>query len=184
MNNKFKAQSLNRKSYRKFTLSWFSVTCFKHVGLLWPISALDRKQVRGYVVGTTWRQSDWCCRQPGTAWVLSVVTSGWRLLLLPAWASLSAVCCLECMKTEWLLLLPHWDRTTVYCCRDCVTTTGLLLPPARDRLSAVCCQEWVTTAWLVLLLSLGPPDWVLMSELCVACVFGLCHFLGENRRKL
>ena len=50
MNNKFKAQSLNRKSYRKFTLSWFSVTCFKHVGLLWPISALDRKQVRGYVL--------------------------------------------------------------------------------------------------------------------------------------
>ena len=48
MNNKFKAQSLNRKSYRKFTLSWFSVTCFKYVGLLWPISALDRKQVRGY----------------------------------------------------------------------------------------------------------------------------------------
>ena len=50
MNNKFKAQSVNRKSYRKFTLSWFSVTCFKHVGLLWPISALDRKQVRGYIV--------------------------------------------------------------------------------------------------------------------------------------
>ena len=48
MNNKFKEQSLNRKFYRKFTLSWFSVTCFKHVGLLWPISALDRKQVRGY----------------------------------------------------------------------------------------------------------------------------------------
>ena len=42
--NKFKALSLNRKSYRKFTLSWFSVTCFKHVGLLWPISALDKKQ--------------------------------------------------------------------------------------------------------------------------------------------
>ena len=34
MNNKFKAHSLNRKSYRIFTLSWFSVTCFKHVGLL------------------------------------------------------------------------------------------------------------------------------------------------------
>ena len=50
MNNKFKAQSLNRKSYRKFTLIWFSVTCFKHVGILWPISALDRKQVRGYIV--------------------------------------------------------------------------------------------------------------------------------------
>ena len=48
MNNKFKARSLNRKSYRKFTMSCFSVTCFKHVGLLWPISALDRKQVRGY----------------------------------------------------------------------------------------------------------------------------------------
>ena len=48
MKNKFKAQSLNRKSYRKFTLSWFSVTCFKHVGLLWPISALDRKQVCSY----------------------------------------------------------------------------------------------------------------------------------------
>ena len=32
MNNQFKAQSLNRKSYRKFTLSYFSVTCFKHVG--------------------------------------------------------------------------------------------------------------------------------------------------------
>ena len=31
------------------------------------------------VVGTTWRLRDWCCRQPGTAWVLSVVTSGWRL---------------------------------------------------------------------------------------------------------
>ena len=49
MNNQFKAQSLNRKSHRKFTLSYFSLTCFKHVGLLWPISALDRKQVRGYV---------------------------------------------------------------------------------------------------------------------------------------
>ena len=49
MNNKFKSQSLNRKSYRKFTLSWFSVTCFKHVGCLWPINALDRKQVRGYI---------------------------------------------------------------------------------------------------------------------------------------
>ena len=48
MNNKFKAQSLNRKSYRKSTSSCFSVTCFKHVGLLWPISAVDRKQVRGY----------------------------------------------------------------------------------------------------------------------------------------
>ena len=55
MNNKFKAQSLNRKSYRKFTLSWFSVTCFKHVGLLWPISALDRKQVRGYAQWLLWR---------------------------------------------------------------------------------------------------------------------------------
>ena len=50
MNNQFKAQSLNRKSYWKFTLSYFSVTCFKHVGLLWPISAFDRKQVRGYIV--------------------------------------------------------------------------------------------------------------------------------------
>ena len=49
-NNKFKAKSLNRKSYWKFKLSWFSVTCFKHVGLLWPISALDRKQVRGYLM--------------------------------------------------------------------------------------------------------------------------------------
>ena len=48
MNYKFKAQRLNRKSHRKFALSCFSVTCFKHVGLLWPISALDRKQVRGY----------------------------------------------------------------------------------------------------------------------------------------
>ena len=48
MNNQLKAQSLNRKSYRKFTLSYFSVTCYKHVELLWPISALDRKQVRGY----------------------------------------------------------------------------------------------------------------------------------------
>ena len=47
MNNKFKAHSLNRKAYLKFTLSWFSVTCFQHVGLLWPISALDRKQVSG-----------------------------------------------------------------------------------------------------------------------------------------
>ena len=46
-NNQFKAQSLNRKSYRKFTLSYLSVTCFKHVGLLWTVSALDRKQVRG-----------------------------------------------------------------------------------------------------------------------------------------
>ena len=49
MNSKFKAQSLNQKYQRKFTFSWFSVTFFKHVGLLWPISALDRKQVRGYV---------------------------------------------------------------------------------------------------------------------------------------
>ena len=48
MNNKFKAQGRNRKSYQKFALSCFSVTCFKHVGLPWPISALDRKQVRGY----------------------------------------------------------------------------------------------------------------------------------------
>ena len=48
MNIKLKAQSLNRKSYLKFTLSWFSFTCFKNIGLLWPISALDRKQVRGY----------------------------------------------------------------------------------------------------------------------------------------
>ena len=48
MNNQLKAQSLNRKSCRKFTLSYFSVTCYKHVELLWPISALDRKQVRGY----------------------------------------------------------------------------------------------------------------------------------------
>ena len=47
MNNQFQAQSLNRKSYRKFTLSYIGVMCFKHVGLLWPISALDRKQVRG-----------------------------------------------------------------------------------------------------------------------------------------
>ena len=47
MNNEFKASSLNRKSYRKFVLSGFSVTCLKHVVLLWPISALDRKQVRG-----------------------------------------------------------------------------------------------------------------------------------------
>ena len=47
MNNQFKAQSLNRKSYRKFTLSYFSVTSFKHVGLLWPITALDRKQEWG-----------------------------------------------------------------------------------------------------------------------------------------
>ena len=47
MNNKFREQSLNRKSYLKFT-SCFSVTCFKHVGLLWPISAVDRKQVSGY----------------------------------------------------------------------------------------------------------------------------------------
>ena len=46
MNNKLKAQSLNRK----FTLSCFSVTCSKHVGLLLPISALDRKQVRGYQI--------------------------------------------------------------------------------------------------------------------------------------
>ena len=46
MNKQFQAQSLNRKSYRKFT-SYFGVTCFKHVGLLWPISALDRKQVPG-----------------------------------------------------------------------------------------------------------------------------------------
>ena len=51
-NNKFKAHSLNRKSYRKFTSSCFSVTCFKHVGLLWPISALDRMQVDGYAVIT------------------------------------------------------------------------------------------------------------------------------------
>ena len=48
MNNQLKAQSLNRKSYRKFMLSYFSVTCYKHVELFWPISALDRKQVRGY----------------------------------------------------------------------------------------------------------------------------------------
>ena len=32
MNNKFKAQSVNRKSYRKFTLPWFSVTCFNMSG--------------------------------------------------------------------------------------------------------------------------------------------------------
>ena len=50
MNNQFKAQSLNQKSYQKFMLSYFSVTCFKHVGLLWPISMLDRKQVRGYEI--------------------------------------------------------------------------------------------------------------------------------------
>ena len=31
MNNKFKAQTLNRKSYKKFTLPCFKVTCFKHV---------------------------------------------------------------------------------------------------------------------------------------------------------
>ena len=49
MNYKFQAQSLNRKSYRKFTLSCFSVTCFKHVGLFWPIRALNRKQVSGYM---------------------------------------------------------------------------------------------------------------------------------------
>ena len=53
MNNQFKAQSLNRKSYRKFTLSYFSVTCYRHVELLWPISALDRKQVRGYATNIT-----------------------------------------------------------------------------------------------------------------------------------
>ena len=58
MNNKFKAQSLNRKSYRKFTLSWFSVTCFKHFGLLWPISALDRKQVRGYIKISSYQYRD------------------------------------------------------------------------------------------------------------------------------
>ena len=59
MNNKFKAQSLNRKSYQKFT-SCFSVTCFKHVGLLWPISALDRKQVRGYAFECpTWMRYVW-----------------------------------------------------------------------------------------------------------------------------
>ena len=52
MNNQFKAQSLNRKFYRKYT-SYFSVTCFKHVGLLWPISALDRKQVRGLIITTS-----------------------------------------------------------------------------------------------------------------------------------
>ena len=50
MNNKSKAQSLNRKSYQKFTLSCFSVTWFKHVVLLWPIKALDRKQVRSYLL--------------------------------------------------------------------------------------------------------------------------------------
>ena len=54
MNNQFNAQSLNRKSHRKFTLSYFRVTCFKHVGLLWPISALDRKQVRGYWIYLEW----------------------------------------------------------------------------------------------------------------------------------
>ena len=49
INNKFKAQSLNQKSHRKFTLSCFSITCFKHVVSLWPISVLDRKQVHGYI---------------------------------------------------------------------------------------------------------------------------------------
>ena len=41
MNNKFKVQSLN-----------WNPTCFKHVRLLWLISALDRKQVRGYTIGS------------------------------------------------------------------------------------------------------------------------------------
>ena len=50
MNNKSKAQSLNRKSYWKFTLSCFSATCLKHVGLLWPIRSLDRKQVHAYTI--------------------------------------------------------------------------------------------------------------------------------------
>ena len=59
MNNKFKAQSLNRKSYRIFT-SCCSVTCFKHVGLLWTISPLDRKQVRGYAFWCpTWMRYIW-----------------------------------------------------------------------------------------------------------------------------
>ena len=48
MNNKFKAQSLNRKSYRKFALSCFSITCFKHVGLLWPI-----RESRSVVIAQT-----------------------------------------------------------------------------------------------------------------------------------
>ena len=61
-NNQFKAQSLNQKSYWKFTLSYLSVTCFKHVGLLWPVSALDRKQVRGYatfIVTSCWIRYPW-----------------------------------------------------------------------------------------------------------------------------
>ena len=41
----------HRKSYRKFMLPYFSVTCFKHVMQLWPISALDRTHVRGLIIG-------------------------------------------------------------------------------------------------------------------------------------
>ena len=61
-NNKFKAQSLNPKSYRKFTLSCFSITCFKHVGLVWPISTLDRKQVRGYMIVSAPMKLPWNIR--------------------------------------------------------------------------------------------------------------------------
>ena len=83
MNNKFKAQSLNRKSYRKF-MSWFSVTCFKHVGLLWPISALDRKQVRGYDVH---RQCVSACWVP--MWALYAIWTTAIALCLSVFISLN-----------------------------------------------------------------------------------------------
>ena len=73
-NNKFKAQNLNRKSYWKFTWSWFSVTCLKHVGLLWPISMLDRKQLRSYVCVT---QPQWV-NDSGHQWTL---TTTWNVVV-------------------------------------------------------------------------------------------------------
>ena len=85
INNQFKSQSLNRKSYRKLTLSYFSVTCFKHVELLWPISALDRKQVRGYAINRIYDTLiPWQSRRHHANRILSVllkiVPEFWNLL--------------------------------------------------------------------------------------------------------
>ena len=50
MNNEFKAETSTGNSTGKFMLPCISITRFTHVMQLWPISALNRKHVHGYLL--------------------------------------------------------------------------------------------------------------------------------------
>ena len=143
------------------------------------------------VVRTTWRLRDWCCRQPGTAWVLSVVTSGWRLrdccccLHGPVWVQ-SVVwsawrpsdCCYCLIGTVRLCTVVRtaWRRRDC-CCRQ--PGTGWVLSVVRSgwrlrdwcccfhwgRLTEFCCRNCVSPALQLLL-----PAWTSLSAVfCLAC---------------